>query len=131
MNKKGFTLIELLAVIVIIGILLSVSIVAVNSIKKKQEENNRINVISAILTGAKECVSDGICTVDSENGISVSDLLKNSYVDFDQNKYRDFVDGTVTFSDNGLKRKYIFEGYNDCGFEEQSSSEPILNLCEE
>ena len=36
-NKKGFTLIELLAVIVILGILLSISITAVNKIRKKQE----------------------------------------------------------------------------------------------
>lgn len=37
-KNKGFTLIELLAVIVILGILLSISIVAVNNINKNQKK---------------------------------------------------------------------------------------------
>ena len=54
MKNKGFTLIELLAVIVILGILLSITTVSVNSLKKKQDEKNLQNVISSILkTGFK------------------------------------------------------------------------------
>ena len=55
-NKKGFTLIELLAVIVILGILLSISITAVNKIRKKQEIENKLNVLSGIFTGAKSYI---------------------------------------------------------------------------
>ena len=130
-KNKAFTLIELLAVIVILGILLSVSIVAVNNIRKKQDEQNRQNVISAILTGAKECVSDDICTSDN---ISVSDLLDNNYVDFDRNKYEDLAIKEVKIDtcNNKLKQKYTFDEYNDCGCELQpSTSTAAVNLCSE
>ena len=57
-RKKGFTLIELLAVIVILGIILSISIISVNKIRKKQEVRNRLNNVSLILTGAKKYISN-------------------------------------------------------------------------
>lgn len=119
-NKKGFTLIELLAVIVILGILLSISIVAVNKIRKNQEEENRKNVISSILTGAKEYASDDKDVLNSlPKEISVSELKENDYVDFDEIKYSDLIGKSVSIEscgdDLGLKLKYSFEGYNDCG----------------
>ena len=57
-RKKGFTLIELLAVIVILGIILSISIISINKIRKKQEVRNRLNNVSLILTGAKKYISN-------------------------------------------------------------------------
>ena len=57
-NKKGFTLIELLAVIVILGILLSISITAVNKIRRKQNVENKLNIVSNIMTGAKSYIAD-------------------------------------------------------------------------
>ncbi len=126
MNKnKGFTLIELLAVVVILGVLLSLSVVAVNKIRKTQEEKNKENIISSILTGAKRyATTNGI----NNNEIAVSDLLENDYVDFDQNKYIDLKGKNVMIAscDNNLKRKFTIEvgntTYNDCGCEEQESS---------
>ena len=43
-NKKGFTLIELLSVIVLIGIVLSLAVLGVSSIRKKVLEKQYINV---------------------------------------------------------------------------------------
>lgn len=126
-KSKGFTLIELLAVIVILGILLSISIVAVNKIRKTQEEENKKNVISGILTGAKRYVADNRGILSSTNptiNISVSDLKNGDYVDFDEAKYPDLRIGEVIISkcgdDIGVKLKYSFAGYNDCGCEEQT-----------
>ena len=70
-KKKGFTLIELLAVIVILGILLSISIVAVNNIRKKQEEENYVNVLSSILTGAKNYIADHPAKLDFSLSLSL------------------------------------------------------------
>lgn len=124
-NKKGFTLIELLAVIVIIGILLSISITAVNKIKKNQDVENKENVISGILTGAKSYVSDNTSILDTlPNNILVSSF-KDKYADFDENKY-DFNNLSVNITrcnNNDSKLEYSIKveetTYNDCGCEEQ------------
>ena len=125
-NKKGFTLIELLAVIVILGILLSISITAVNKIKKNQDVENKENVISSILTGAKSYVSDNTSILDTlPKDITVS-TFKDKYADFDEKKY-DYNNKTVKVEKcdaAGLKLKYSIEidgvTYNDCGCESQT-----------
>ena len=135
-KKKGFTLIELLAVIVILGILLSISIVAVNNIRKKQDEKNYYNVLSSIFTGAKNYCSDHDCNTSVE----VSKLLENEYVDFDTTRYNDLYSKNVTIvscgDDQGLKYKYRIEFdnediynnkiYNDCGCETQEGDSIII-----
>lgn len=138
-KNKGFTLIELLAVIVILGILLSISTIAVNSIRKKQEVQNKENVISSILTGAKEYNAKN----KIEDNVDVKTLKDNNYVDFDTNKYSDLYEDSITVTksqctDNSLKVKYsITVGnttYNDCGCDEQpdinqSSDNKSSELC--
>lgn len=125
-NKKGFTLIELLAVIVILGILLSISITAVNKIRRKQNVENKENVISGILTGAKSYVSDNTSVLDTlPKDITVS-TFKDKYADFDESKY-DYNNKTVKVekcTDSDLKLKYSIEidgvPYNDCGCDAQT-----------
>ena len=130
-SKKGFTLIELLAVIVILGILISISTVAVNSLRKKQDEENKKNVISSILTGAKQYNADERIPVGGS--VSVSELVSGNYVDFDQNKYPELAtsgvikeqccEGISDSNCNPLKVKYSIivdeKTYNDCGCQEQ------------
>lgn len=143
-SKKGFTLIELLAVIVILGILISISTVAVNSLRKKQDEENKKNVISSILTGAKQYNADERIPVGSS--VSVSELVSGNYVDFDQNKYPELLDANVTKEQccddfnapncNPLKIKYSItvdeKTYNDCGCETQGDGNTTSDeICEE
>ena len=80
-RKKGFTLIELLAVIVILGIILSISIISINKIRKKQEIENKENIINSILTGAKNYVTDNNLDVPTSFKVEV---LQDDYVSFDQ-----------------------------------------------
>lgn len=135
-NKKGFTLIELLAVIVILGILLSISITAVNKIKKNQDASNKENVISSILTGAKSYVSDNPSVLNTlPYDITVS-TFKDKYADFDESKY-DYNNKTVTIEKcdaSGLKLKYSIEIdgalYNDCGCEAQTIGDS-KKICKE
>ena len=82
-SKRGFTLVELLAVIVILGILLSISTVAVNSIRKKQDEKNLENQISSVLTGAKSYVADNpsvLYNLSTQVSIEIGDLINGDYV---------------------------------------------------
>lgn len=76
-KNKGFTLIELLAVIVILGVLLSISVVAVNKIKKNQDEENYKNVLSSILTGAKSYIADHPEKLDFSTNTCSNDKTTN------------------------------------------------------
>lgn len=140
-NKKGFSLIELLAVIVILGILLSISIVAVNSIRKKQEVENRRNVIIGVLAGARRYASDYNTVFDemelngdAEYSVDVSSLVDGGYTDLDENKYDDIYNGSVfvEICDDNNKIKFIYKDgdktYNDCGCMQQNS-ENTSELC--
>lgn len=138
-KNNGFTLIELLAVIVILGILLSVTTIAVNNIKKKQDRKNYENVISSILTGAKQYVTD---TNYSSSTIDVNTLYDEGYVDFDQTEYSEFLSKTVNVVNctDFIKRKFkitakgdngSFKEYNDCGCEMQQGGKASSTLCSE
>ena len=131
-KNKGFTLIELLAVIVILGILISITTISVNSLRKKQEEKNKENIISSILTGAKEYNAKN----KIDDNVRVSVLKIGNYVDFDENKYSDLYNGVVIkekCNNNPLKTKYSIKvdnySYNDCGCEEQGSQNQSSEIC--
>ena len=133
MKNKGFTLIELLAVIVILGILLSITTVSVNSLRKKQDEKNLQNVISSILTGAKEYNAKNRIQVGGL--VSVENLKSGDYVDFDEDKYSNLLKENVTKNqcENPLKVKYSIEvdgtTYNDCGCEKQEDGAESSEIC--
>lgn len=125
-NKKGFTLIELLAVIVILGILISISAVSVSNVKQKQDEQNKENVISSILTGAKAYVAENPNKLNNlPIEINISDIKASGYVDLSDSDYEGYEGEKVTISvcsNNELKLQYSFKGYNDCGCEEQATA---------
>ena len=158
-NKKGFSLVELLAVIVVLGIILSITTVSILNLKEKQDEENIKNTISSILTAAKEYNVEHRFGVGHSNGVEVSTLKNNGYVDFDEeskykgNKiYKDLLmkDDTYkvykeTCANPGaeMKIKYVFsksietsEGtkrYNDCGcmLNDEQNGSKSEKLCEE
>ena len=142
-KNKGFTLIEVLAVLVILSLLITFSVVSVSKIKKKQEVANRINVIRSILTAARAYESDNPNT-DASTGVAVSTLLSNGYVDFDTQKYSDFTTTTVkwgSYNDDKTKREFYVKlklltensspiDVSDCGLEtDQTTSESGKKLC--
>lgn len=156
-SKKGFTLIEVLAVLVILSILITFSVVSVSKIKKRQEIENRINVIRSILTAARAYEADNPNTTDS-SGVLVSTLLSKGYVDFDTKKYSDLLmtnqngKRKITWSNNyyengavkeSNKLSFVFEEaiqvdtidtprfISDCGQEtEQQNNKVGKVLCE-
>ncbi len=157
-KNKGFTLIEVLAVLVILSLLITFSVVSVNKIKKKQEVANRINIIRSILTAARAYEADYPETnekgSESNFNVYVSTLLEKGYVDFDQDKYSDLINyksaGTsykvfIKTKANNDKREFVFNTYikilnkngtkvsiqpTDCGLEtEQDSDAKGKKIC--
>lgn len=142
-KNKGFTLIEVLAVLVILSLLITFSVVSVNKIKKKQEVANRINVIRSILTAARAYEADNPNT-EASTGVRVSTLLSKGYVDFDQDKYAEFTTTTVkwdSYDSDKQKREFYVDlkllkkdsnttSVSDCGLEtDQTTSENGKKLC--
>ncbi len=150
-SKKGFTLIEVLAVLVILSILITFSVVSVSKIKKRQEIENRINVIRSILTAARAYDADN----PNEMKVEIQTLLDKNYVDFDTKKYSDLLmtnrngKRKITWShnyyENGAvkesnKLSFVFEEaiqvdkkriISDCGQEtEQQNNKVGKVLCE-
>lgn len=157
-KNKGFTLIEVLAVLVILSLLITFSVVSVNKIKKKQEVANRINVIRSILTAARAYEADYPETnekgSESNFNVYVSTLLEKGYVDFDQDKYSDLINYKsagipykvfIKTNMNNDKREFVFNTYikilnkngtkvsiqpTDCGLEtEQDSNAKGKKIC--
>lgn len=144
-KNKGFTLIEVLAVLVILSLLITFSVVSVNKIKKKQEVANRINVIRSILTAARAYEAD---YPDTHNDVAITDfnvkvstLLSKGYVDFDQDKYNEFTTATVMWNSYNNKREFYVDlkllkkdsnttSVSDCGLEtDQTTNESGKKLC--
>lgn len=134
-KSKGFTLVELLAVIAILGILLSVSTVAVFNIRNAQDKKNRQNLIINILTKAKEYVADHPEVLEkSSPEVPVSDLNVNfnkkqfGYLGLKVRIEKCIKDGI----EDEYKFKYTIinapdiedpdqmKSYNDCGCEKQT-----------
>ena len=93
-KNKGFTIPELLAVIVILGILMTVAIASYNGISKKVKENNFTQKINYLQEKAYEYASDN--NVKSAT-ISVAHLIELGYIaaDYPENADMEKVDNPV------------------------------------
>ena len=94
-NKKGFTIPELLAVIVILGILITISIGVYNGISKRLKENNLNTKIAYFKEKALEYASEENI---SDETISLNYLLKLGYVsaEYPENPERERIGNPLT-----------------------------------
>lgn len=91
MKKNGFTLVELLAVIVIIGLLSSITLTRVNkfsSERKKQDYNNMVKLVeknTGMLVSSDDDiykkVTDKLTDINSKCSISYQTLIDKDLVD--------------------------------------------------
>lgn len=80
MDNKGYTLVELLATIVILGLVLTIATIGINSISKMIRENQRNNVIKKIEIAASKYAFDTGKTI-----IFVDELITKGYIESDNN----------------------------------------------
>jgi prepilin-type N-terminal cleavage/methylation domain-containing protein len=86
MNKRGFTLIELIAVIVILGVLLSITTMSVTSYLNETKEKSFESLVESVETSAQMYIADHsndfpeLNTVGSTFDIELADLVNNNYI---------------------------------------------------
>ncbi len=105
-NKRGFTLVELLAVIAILGIIMTISVIAVTGTIDRSTSNAHETLNSEIYEAAKRCVVENI---DNYNSICTSSgsLVNNGYL---QNVDESKITATITIStDSNGNYKYTVE----------------------
>ncbi len=100
-NKKGFTLVELLAVIAILGIIMTISVIAVTGTIDRSSERAHETLNSEIYEAAKRCVVENI--EDFSICKSLNSLVNNGYLqNVDEN-----ISATITIStDSNGNYKY-------------------------
>lgn len=97
-NKKGFTLVELIAVITILGVICMIAIPSYNNYIKKAKdkkcEADKLAIIDATKTFINDCISKNKCATNEKisyyvgnSNLKVSDLISNSYLNYDYAKY--------------------------------------------
>jgi prepilin-type N-terminal cleavage/methylation domain-containing protein len=86
MNKKAFTLIELVAVIVVLGVLLSIATLAVTSYLSQTKETSFNALVASIESSTEMYVLDHssqfpeLDIIGSSFEIELNDLVTNNYI---------------------------------------------------
>ena len=113
MNKKGFTLMELLAVIIILGIISTIGLVSVASVRRKANDNMFRDKLDFVIAGAKNWGEENknILYTDRDGIIEkkVSELINGGFIESDDNNAIIYDNDRTSI--NELKVK-IFIKYN-------------------
>lgn len=114
MKKNGFTLVELLSVLVLLSLLMGIAIPGINRISKNMKtksynEKKELIESAAVLWGQdnktllqrdKNCNDD----IDSCYKISIENLIKEDYLDYDRNG-NEYIDPET---DSDIKDKCVY-----------------------
>ena len=88
MSKKGFTLVELLAVIAILGVVMSIGLVSVSSVRRKANDGMFRDKLDFVIAGAKAWGEDNrdslYADADKTMVKNVGFLITNGYIDTDE-----------------------------------------------
>ena len=126
MKKKGFTLIELLAVMIIIGILLTLTISAVSRYMNKGKKAYYIGLESTIKSSGQEYMDDYRSLLPREIGntsvVTLDELVDNKYIDEVLDEDKNKCSGNVTVEKTG-KQKYEYYVCLQCGSKYTSDTE--------
>lgn len=126
MNKRGFTLVELLAVIVILGVLATISIVGVSRITTKGRESYYKRQEELILAAGKNYFSDKKSErpyeIGGESRVTLNELIAEKYIepvkDYKNNECdpagEPEEEGSYVTIEKASEKKYDYGVYLDC-----------------
>ena len=117
-NNKGFTLVETIAVIIILGVVLSIAVPSITNVVKSTNKNRMISDAETFISEVKEYVeSDTIGNTPSDNKYTLEDikgktkLSKSPYgKEYKKNSYVDITNYSVCLTDGEYKATTETEG---------------------
>ena len=117
-NNKGFTLVETIAVIIILGVILSIAVPSITNVVKSTNKNRMISDADTFISEVKEYVeSDTIGNTPSDNKYTLEDikgktkLSKSPYgEEYKKNSYVDITNYSVCLTDGEYKATTETEG---------------------
>lgn len=118
-NNKGFTLVETIAVIIILGVILSIAVPSITNVVKSTNKNRMISDAETFISEVKEYVeSDTIGNTPNDNKYKLvnikSKLSKSPYgKEYKENSYVQIVNNnvyTVCLTDGEYKATTETEG---------------------
>ena len=117
-NNKGFTLVETIAVIIILGVVLSIAVPSITNVVKSTNKNRMISDAETFISEVKEYVeSDTIGTTPSDNKYTLEDikgktkLSKSPYgEEYKKYSYVDITNYSVCLTDGEYKATTETEG---------------------
>lgn len=104
-NNKGFTLVETIAVIIILGVILSIAVPSITNVVKSTNKNRMISDAETFISEVKEYVeSDTIGNTPKDNKYKLvnikSKLSKSPYgKEYKKNSYVDITNYSVCLTD--------------------------------
>ncbi len=85
MKKSGFTLVELLGIIIILGLILAISVPAINSYIDKTEDNSLALLTENLKGAAQNYLADNMDQIPEVEGeetvITLEMLVQGNYID--------------------------------------------------
>ena len=115
-NNKGFTLVETIAVIIILGVILSIAVPSITNVVKSTNKNRMISDAETFISEVKEYVeSDTIGNTPKDNKYKLVDikrkLSKSPYgKEYKKNSYVDITNYSVCLTDGEYKATTETEG---------------------
>lgn len=117
-NNKGFTLVETIAVIIILGVILSIAVPSITNVVKSTNKNRMISDAETFISEVKEYVeSDTIGNTPSDNKYTLEDikgktkLSKSPYgEEYKKNSYVDITNYSICLTDGEYKATTETEG---------------------
>ena len=115
-NNKGFTLVETIAVIIILGVILSIAVPSITNVVKSTNKNRMISDAETFISEVKEYVeSDTIGNTPKDNKYKLVDiktkLSKSPYgKEYKKNSYVDITNYSVCLTDGEYQATTETEG---------------------
>ena len=130
-SRSGFTLVELLAVILIIGILIGISIVAVMKFIDKAREEQIASQEQTLIIAAQDYLQENRGLLPKNIGeitrVTATILKNNNYLtdDIKGSKKENCMKNTYVTAYKETNTKYVYKAYINCGDESTPEVAPI------